>query len=360
MKTVLNSGLYKAVQKAFGRTHVYRQGSAATYSVDVSTSLDEAGDAWVKDVKGGERYVVNCPYCGGERKLWLSYLAGAVAEMDSRRIRFPRNLVICYRCLFNKNEDKTREFWKKLRENGYEGDETKLTVMEVAGSDDGGSFETADKAPAELLPVCVPLSGAGVPEAVGVYLRGRGIDPGKLERELGACWSDDPKGYGYGIGRIIFPVWQNHRMVGWQGRCLDKDVSDKEPKYWFPPGSRSDTWLYNMDRARWCDSVVLVEGVLDVFKVGPSGVARFGKMTHPRQLTLLRAIWGTRSLIYLPDTNDPRAIDKAREEALDWQIRGLFSGGVEIVYLPKNRDPGSMEHEEIQKIIKEKTGTDIP
>lgn len=359
MKKVLNAALYKALEGAFGRPDVYRQGTTAAYRVDATTSLDAAGDSFGTDVKGGERYVVVCPFCG-RKKLWLSYLSGAVVETDTRRIRFPRNLIICYRCLFNRDTNKVKQFWETIKENGYDGNGTTIEAASI--STDGGEDAPPRplKSPAEILPVCIPLTSPDVPTTVGTYLRGRGIDPGKLEKELGACWSDDPKQRGFGVGRIIFPVWQNHRLVGWQGRCLDQDVSPSEPKYWFPPDSPSDMWLYNMDRARWCDPGVLVEGVLDVYKVGPAGIGRFGKVTHTRQLTLLRAIWGTRSLVYLPDTNDDKAIDKAREEVANWKVRELFAGGVDIVYLPKNKDPGAMEHSELQRIIKEVTGKEIP
>lgn len=359
MAKVLNGELYKALASAFGRPSIYSKGEPARYQADTGTSLDEAGVCFGTHVKGGERYVVPCPFCG-RKKLWLSYLAGAVMENKGVRVRFSRGLVICYRCLFNKDLTKFQQFWDKLKENGYEGNGVPLEASANVYEGDGAAVIDAVQSAAAVLPGCVPLTGDDTPAAVHEYLRGRGIDPYDLERELSACWSDDPEKKGYGVGRIIFPVWQNHRLVGYQGRALDKDVSDRVPKYWFPHGSQSNNWLYNLDRARWCDPVVLVEGVLDVYKVGAAGVGRFGKVTHPRQLALLRAIWGTRSLVYLPDTNDPLAIAKAREEAMDWQIRGLFAGGVDLVYLPRNRDPGGMSRKELYDIIKQRTGKEIP
>jgi len=357
---VLNTGLYNAMRAAYGSVRLYKSGETARYDEDAGTALDGGGDSYARDVKGGERYVVDCPYCGRNDRLWVSYLAGAFAEGRGRRIRFPRSLVICHGCLFQRDAVRYRDFWSRLETAGYVGDATLVAPGDAEPSDDGGRPEAPDRPPAEILPACVPLTGAGVPGAVGDWLRGRGIDPAALERELGACWSHDPKGRGYGVGRIVFPVWQDRRIVGWQGRCLDRDVGPGEPKYWFPSGSRADLWLYNRDRARWCDPVVLTEGVLDVFKVGPAGVARFGKATHPRQLALLRALWGSRSVVYLPDGNDPQAIDKAREEAVSWRTRGLFEGGVHLAYLPRGRDPGDMTREEIREVIREQTGKVVP
>lgn len=53
MKKVLNAALYKALEGAFGRPDVYRQGTTAAYRVDATTSLDAAGDSFGTDVKGG-------------------------------------------------------------------------------------------------------------------------------------------------------------------------------------------------------------------------------------------------------------------------------------------------------------------
>lgn len=355
---VLNKELYTALCKRFGRVQVYLQGETATFSVEAPLAIDPMDKVHRgRNVSGGERYVVACPWCG-RNKLWFSYLAGAVTTINNAPIHFGEGLVICYRCEGQRVSDNLKQLWKDLEDNGYREKELKADVVAPRQGGDT-DFETHRAMDPGAFPATVPLCGSGCPEAVRVYLRGRGIDPEELETFTGARWSDDPFNYGYGIGRIIFPVYQHRVLVGWQGRSLDKDVTKDSPKYIFPYGCSPAHWLYNLDNAKWMDPVVLVEGVFDVFKVGPHGVGRFGKKTHYKQLLMLQHIWGGRSLIYIPDTDDPRAIAVARGEIADWNVRGLFKGGVHLVTLPAGKDPGDMDFTELQEIIQEQSGKEI-
>ena len=106
---VLNTGLYNAMRAAYGSVRLYKSGETARYDEDAGTALDGGGDSYARDVKGGERYVVDCPYCGRNDRLWVSYLAGAFAEGRGRRIRFPRSLVICHGCLFQRDTVRYRD-----------------------------------------------------------------------------------------------------------------------------------------------------------------------------------------------------------------------------------------------------------
>lgn len=357
---VLNKALYAALDAAFGEPTVYCQEEPAAYSTDALSALDRpTGVVWARGVKGGERYVVTCPFCG-RRKMWFSYLAGVELPGERGILRFGQDLFICYRCLCNEDRQKRRKIWQTLKENGYDGrGGLESGVVELRGRDAEPGAVGVAMDPGDY-PVAVPLTSDDCPRCVGEYLRGRGVDPAGLERALGAAWSEDPTGKGWGVGRIIFPVYQNRVLVGWQGRALDKDVDDRNPKYLNPRSCSTRNWLYNMDNARWHDPVVLVEGVFDVYQAGPAAVARFGKVTHPRQLSLLRGIWGTRSLVYIPDTNDPKATAKARDEIADWTVRELFKGGIHMVVLPRGTDPGGLPHDTICRLVKEQTGLDIP
>ncbi len=62
--------------------------------------------------------------------------------------------------------------------------------------------------------------------------------------------------------RMIFPVLSDGRLVGFIGRS----VSQNSPvPYVFPPEFNKSAYLYNYDRALMSDTVVIVEGVFDVF-----------------------------------------------------------------------------------------------
>ena len=88
--------------------------------------------------------------------------------------------------------------------------------------------------------------------------------------------------------RIVFPVFFQGKMIGWQMRSIPgtfygdrKDVI----RYYhlFDKGSH----LYNYDRAKQYDEVVVVEGVKKALKF-PNGVATWGAGISPQQLKLIQ------------------------------------------------------------------------
>lgn len=364
---VKNPGLYSALKRLCGKVELSQAGETATYHVARKTALDTGvgRDPPVWDVKGGERYIVKCPFCR-RVKLWVSYLAGCVIKRETGHVNFSRGLIICYRCLFNQDPIRRDLFWKRLEENGY--DENHREVIEAqSAKTQYSSVETAPTADI-VLPSMVPLKRGMCPDRVLDYLRlTRKIDPDDLSLRTSCGWAEHPSWFGDPVGRIAFPIWQNRTLVGWQGRALDEDLNNtadnqerKVPKYYFPAGSKKERWLYNLDIARWSPVGVLVEGIFDVYKIGHSGVGRFGSAVHPSQLKILRDIWGNRSVVYIPDGDDPHAIDMARSYVEQWNMRGLFEDKAHLCMLPRGKDPGDMAHAELVQIIKQQTGVDIP
>jgi DNA primase len=147
------------------------------------------------------------------------------------------------------------------------------------------------------------------------YLQSRGLPPALI--------------YGYGIGysmvppfdgRIIVPIYQQGRLVAYQGRCF---LGGNRPKYrtsaGFPPGT-----LFNIDRAQHAEIRFLVEGVFDAFAVPSASIALFGKhLTEPQRIALLRL--PVRPLYIAVDADaDADADDIAR------QLRGCMP----VVRLP--------------------------
>lgn len=356
---MLNDQLYEALRREFGKVTVYSRGEVAEYTVSRRTALDRGGKDWAADVKGGEHYEVTCPLCN-MHKLWFSYLAGTVVEFPSERpVWFPEGLMICYYCQGMSSKEERDRVWARLHRNG----EWFYVKKEQAFPEDGaGVFDLGCREPGEgldrprvLFPEGVGISDRSVPEEVTGYLMSRGVDPFELERECAACWCPNPTGNG--VGRIVFPVYRNGQLVGWQGRALPKDCSKAVPKYW-TSGSKAN-WLFNLDRARWFPFGVLVEGVFDCFRVGVQGVCRFGKTTSTAQLRMLVSAWGGQSVVVLPDMNDPDALPHAVKEAAVWNARSLFKDGAKVVRLPSGSDPGSLSHEAISKLIKEQTGLEL-
>ena len=73
----------------------------------------------------------------------------------------------------------------------------------------------------------------------------------------------------------------------------------------------------------------------------------FGKKPSDRQIRLLRR-W--KSIIWMPDENDPQSVDNAMTMSKLWMGRKLFEK-VEVVRLPHS-DPGSFPREELWRLIR--------
>lgn len=109
------------------------------------------------------------------------------------------------------------------------------------------------------------------------YMVGRKLDQTMCERYyLGYCG-------GYGdlgqAGRMVIPIYQYGKLVGYQGRAMHDAIA---PKYLFMKGISAGEYLYNLDTiSPQEDTVILVEGVFDVWGMVrhgyPNTVASFGK-----------------------------------------------------------------------------------
>lgn len=183
------------------------------------------------------------------------------------------------------------------------------------------------------------------------YFRERGIGPKKAVR-YGLGWCED----GYFANRLVVPVtsagetaffvarWMAAKPPKCGGkylpckRCGGVEEHKKLKKTLYPRGARPGRYLFNYDRARHCQTIRVVEGVLDAIHVGKSAVATFGTSLSQYQLELLMRTAAAEITIMW----DRDAIDKARELALRlsdlWRVR--------VVELPDERDPDehTLEH----------------
>ena len=105
-----------------------------------------------------------------------------------------------------------------------------------------------------------------------------------------------------------------------------------------------------MDMAKMYPGVVVTEGVLDAIRVGPMGVALFGKVPSPHQETLLATHWRNGVLLWIPDSEDPKSVDAANTYVEKWNASGVFQGGAHVVNLPSG-DPGATKREDIWSLV---------
>jgi hypothetical protein len=145
-------------------------------------------------------------------------------------------------------------------------------------------------------------------------------------------------------GRLYVPVFQRGHLVGYQGRWageLDWGAAGV-PKYYTRPGMRKAQLVYNLDQAACRPVVAVCEGVTDVWRAGPAGVALFGKAASAAQLRLLVHTWYERHAVVLLDGD---AAAEAR--VLGERLRPFFAGRLVLAFLPPEKDPGSCSREEL-------------
>ncbi len=325
--TPLCQTLYRKLQERFRTVIIANEGEAchAYPARDLRT-----GRSRVELISCGEEYRVSCPRCGDTRH--RLYLGHRWADYHW--------LVYCHHANCYNTPD--------LREQLYSY--VFHTRRPVSAPARRGRSCPSRTTPCRLPGAVIPLDALPPGHPAVAYLRGRGFDPAELARlyNVGFC---DTAGTGQSLagGRVIVPIEMDGTLVGWQARF----VGDRNwkacpvPKYLTMSGMSVKSTLYNYDNARRRPLVVLVEGVTDVWAVGPAGVALFGKSINFTQRRILETTLGDRPLAVMLDGDAQREND-----AVTRSLAGLLRGGVVRVTLPPGRDPADFGREELGLMIR--------
>jgi len=182
------------------------------------------------------------------------------------------------------------------------------------------------------------------------YLAKRGIDWQYAEAN---DWGVSSAGYTE--GRIIVPTYIDSKLVFWQARATweeeDHELhrtfeNDDFRKVLNPKGASARRVLYNYDLAKKFETIVLVEGFIDAYKVGDNAMATNGKTLHAKQIELLRDT-KAKTIILMWDRdswndNKRKKRDKrpSVKKAAD-MLKMFFD--VKAVKMPEGRDPGSFK-----------------
>jgi hypothetical protein len=173
------------------------------------------------------------------------------------------------------------------------------------------------------------------------YMAKRGITMDDAQR-LGMFWVEG----GRYSNRLVFPVWDEGRLVYWQARAMwEPRPGEEYVKALNPPripgAAVSSEVLMNLHYARAYPRVVVTEGPVDAIHAGPDAVCSFGKSLSPVQLhRLWRA--GVRALDLMYDADA-----RADMEALAPLLASLFD--TRLVYLPHG-DPGGWPREALVQL----------
>lgn len=343
---MFNEPLYNAMCEAFGDVVLHGEGTPITLKKTPTTDglfgKDLANFKITADMieDGGEYYVVNCPFCGDSRKrLWVCHAWGGLYEIGGTNYPVSKGLAICY----NENCLDIKDNWLKLC--SYIKGVDRPVVVPKTGRPGSGKMPFV-----EFPEPTYRVNDPAADPRIVTYLTSRGYDID----ELGNHWDFR---YGeidiYASPVIIVPVLDKGRLAFWQARYpISGDIPEffkdgrRKPKYYLPGGSKKSFVLYNFYRALRTDYIVLTEGVFDAARVGVSGVAMFGKDLSSRQLQDLACVAGNKTLIWIPDKDDPKAYEIAYKRVIEFNNRNLFGGGAHLLDIGEG-DPADHSREEI-------------
>lgn len=191
------------------------------------------------------------------------------------------------------------------------------------------------------------------------YLEGRGFDVGELKFYHGIKFTgmmEKWEGMNWQF-RVIIPVFdRRNNLVSFQGR----DVTGKQDRYLFPPKEKQvrdcKTLLYGAELCGKKDALLVVEGVMDAWKLGAGAVCTFGSSVTQEQV-LEMSHWRR---VFLAFDNEPAALQHARDVA-----KQLSSLGTEAFLVNTDfgldsqgnvRDVGDLSVSEAREFMKDVLG----
>lgn len=151
--------------------------------------------------------------------------------------------------------------------------------------------------------------------------------------------------------RIVFPVWEDRKLIYWQARAL-YDESDCPPGYRFIKALNpertagcavSSEVLMNLDVACKYPRVAIVEGPMDGLRAGPDAVCTFGKQISPAQVRRL-LLRGVKAIDLMWDGPKGKEPEGARPEMIAVAPWLSMFFDLRLVFLPHG-DPGDWSRE---------------
>ena len=175
------------------------------------------------------------------------------------------------------------------------------------------------------------------------YLEGRNFDPEHLEKIWGLKGTGHLGDYKF---RVIAPIVLGGRMVSFQGR----DVTGKSSLRYKACEQINEVLphqnvVYGLDLVKG-DSCIVVEGIADVWRLGPGAVSCFGTSFTIAQVNLLKNI---RRIFVLFDSDEENAIKMSNRLAHMLSSLGVT---VEVLELDEG-DPAEMPQSEATALMRE-------
>jgi DNA primase len=273
---------------------------------------------------------IHCPFCTGSKNFHLGINL------------YQPTISHCWRC----GSHSTASTLARILNQPVE--KMKQLIQEYAGPT-GTIRKKAREPRVNIFPIKFPQPYfKHLNEAGKKYLEGRGFNPEKLERkwklkQTGPVSFLDKIPYG---NRIIIPIRWGGELVSFQTR----DITGKaEQRYLACPMKREVIHhkhiVYGKEE-KWNkhSALIVVEGVVDVWKLGSSAVATFGTAFTMEQVLALAKIHDRFFIVY---DNEPQAQQQARKLAV--KLKAL---GKKVFIETVDTDPGDMKIEDARHFAK--------
>lgn len=270
---------------------------------------------------------VHCPFCPGSQGYHLGIHGDGKGTHCWRCGSHPISQVLSR--LLGVSEPNAREILKKYQ--GY------------------ASRRKTEQPKVAIFPLKLPQPNSALTLPYKEYLEKRGFDPDKLEKEWGLRQTG-PVSFLDGISynhRIIIPIYWDGGLVSFQAR----DITNKSDlKYLACPKRREKIHHKNIlygKEEMWKNygGLIIVEGVTDVWRLGPCSIATFGIEFKMEQVLALGKI---QERFFILFDEEPQAQRQARKLAT--KLKAL---GKEVFVEKIEGDPADMTQAEADYLVKQ-------
>ena len=259
---------------------------------------------------------IDCPFCGPDSQ---SYHLGF--NLENRYFH-------CWRCGHHR-------FIETLIALGVSAEKARLLFSGINGPEASSKWTIAQR---RAISLKIPAGIGPLSPSHRRYLRDRGFDPD----EISGRWNV----LGIGIApklswRIYIPIFHQGVQVSWTTRAIGERA---QPRYLSASAEEEvinhKDLVYGMD---FCThTVVVVEGPVDAWAIGPGAGATFGTAFSMTQVKLLARF--PRRFICLDSSHE--AQQKAKELA---GLLSMLPGMTENILLDA-KDPGCASQKELQQL----------
>ena len=296
----------------------------ASRGISYQTTGQDVGSGWIG---------VCCPFCDNDPAFHLG--------INLSNPRFTRNYIHCWRCGKKGNithliKEKEKCSWSAI--NAILEKYKDRTLIHLRTEDKFQRKTESDHIlPSDARKVFLPVHMN--------YLYSRRYDPDIVvpKYDLYAC----PQ-YGDHKYRIIVPVYMEHKIMTYVGIDTTKKLNER-----YKAASHEKSILFSKECIYGIDSCgdvgIVVEGILDQWRIGDGAIATFGVEYTKAQIRIL--IWKLKRAFVMYDAGAEEQADK-----LAWDLAVFMpKNKVEVLQL-KQGDPDDLSDSDVRWIRKEVFG----